>query len=288
MITWMGSNGSTDRDVDGEAHAAVDHGSGEMPGIIRTHKTTIFDCSCQFPKRWGCFCRHMACVYILTNTTSPPPGTMHPCWHVDQGPALTETFQAFLGPMPRHVGAAGMETDMQEPTTAAASSTTPMALRYHTIMHLAKQAAHISQHSMEAYTSFSTGLQELIDGHVARAASANAAQDVGRRATDAPMPSIFNPDANRSKRRRMRDGEVPRKRAARGGARGGSGQGAAIDTSHQRGRAQGRGRAQKGVARDEGVARDRGKPRQQQSTVARRVPHHPSYHHHRQCSMKQC
>ena len=75
MITWMGSNGSTDRDVDGEAHAAVDHGSGEMPGIIRTHKTTIFDCSCQFPKRWGCFCRHMACVYILTNTTSPPP------WH---------------------------------------------------------------------------------------------------------------------------------------------------------------------------------------------------------------
>jgi hypothetical protein len=106
---------------------------------------------------------------------------------------------------------------------------------------------------MEAYTSFSTGLQELIDRHVARAASANVAQDVGRRAADAPMPSIFNPDANRSRRKRVRDGEVPRKRAARGGARDESGQGAALGTSHQRGRAQGRGRG-RGRGKGQGQA----------------------------------
>ena len=133
-------------------------------------------------------------------------------------------------------------------------------------MQLAKQAAHISQHSMEAYTALSTGLQELIQVHVTQTASANGAHDARSHVSGTRIPSIFNPDPNRSRRKRVRDGEIPRKRAATRDASEVTGNGASNDNASQRGRGKGRGRGQ---GRQNGQGRGRGRGQQQAPTVER-------------------
>ena len=79
----------------------VDYGSGESVLTHQPHFASLTECSCNFHRRWGCFCRHMACVYYITNTHTVPEGIMSTAWHVEgsqQDQLRRETFESFLGP----------------------------------------------------------------------------------------------------------------------------------------------------------------------------------------------
>ena len=113
--------GAGEEDNTCEAAGSVDYGNGESLLTHQAHYASLTDCSCNFRRRWGCFCRHMACVYYITNTASPPPGVMSTAWIVEgseQEQFRRETFESFLG--------AGTEQDVVQGRQA--SDTTPMAL----------------------------------------------------------------------------------------------------------------------------------------------------------------
>ena len=99
-------------------------------------------------------------------------------------------FESFLGP----------EVVPRVAQASEASNATPMALRYHTIMHFAKKLAHISQSSSTAYTDIVGVMEREVARHVALAAATEAPGGAARGTSN-----MLNPDPNKSRKRRHKE-----------------------------------------------------------------------------------
>ena len=195
--------------------AAVDHGVDLTRGN-RVHRTTLTTCSCQYPNRWGCFCRHQAHLYTHLNKWDECVNVMHGVWrldavgmergHDDRGGA-GELFRAFAGSV--HHTCPSITPD--EPR----ASITPLATRYHTILQFGKQAAHLSTQMSESdYGSMTTTVEQLLasmESMTLRSASrAGTTKWHGSARRPEPAVFVFNPPHNSSRKRRQRDPSLGR------------------------------------------------------------------------------